>query len=289
MIARLPILAWFVLALLWGSEWMLAASLPAQPALRSLALRYGAAALLLLPWAVRGRPWRWPLARITAVLATGVGLLAIPQIVTAVAAQHLAAAWSLLALAAVPLMLAVAGSGEIATAMCGFAGVVFLVANGLTIHLPQAPWLLCPLAGALALTWSLKRVMSLMEAAALPAFLFVQFVVAAMLTGTVSPMLEKRSLAWSSSQAIGFLVEVLFATVAAYILFYFVLRKLGPAKVGMLQWLQLLISFAQSALLTQVRPGWEALLGAALVLIGLSRAFIIPEQDRALMLQITGS
>ena len=288
---RLPMLAWFALALVWGSEWILSASLPAQPPLLSLSLRYAVASLLLLPWAMRGRLWQMRARDLLSVAMAGAGLLALPQILLTISAHGISPGWSLLALAAVPVLLAVGGHGEIPTAVCGFAGVVFLVANSLTIRPAQLPWLLCPLGGAVILAFTLARAAALREqlrASALGGALFVQCAVGAVLTAGAARVVERQPMVWSGAQLAGLLGSALIATVATYILFYWLLMQLGSAKLGMLQWLQLLVAVVESAVLTQVRPGWELLAGVLLIGIALRRAWSLPEDERGVMLQITG-
>ncbi len=287
---HLPILAWFALALLWGSEWILIASLPAEPPLLFLSLRYALASLLLLPWAIRSHVWHQSLRQIVNIASVGAGLLALPQIMVVIAAHGISPAWSLLSLAAVPVFLAVGGHGEITTAVCGFAGVVLLVANSLTIHPAQLPWLLCPLGAAMILSFTLAHAFAMrqdLRASSLGSVLFVQCVVATVLTAAAAAALERTPLAWSGAVVGGLLGSALIATAVAYIFFYWLLLQLGPEKLGMLQWVQLLVAVAESAMLTRVRPGWEFLAGVLLIGIALRRAFLTSEDERGVMLQIT--
>ncbi|HMJ22307.1 MAG TPA: hypothetical protein VK513_10380, partial [Terriglobales bacterium] len=55
---------------------------------------------------------------------------------------------SLVALAMVPVLLAVSGRLSITPAVCGLAGVLFLADQGLDISVRQSLWLLLPLAAA---------------------------------------------------------------------------------------------------------------------------------------------
>jgi drug/metabolite transporter (DMT)-like permease len=286
----LPLLAWLLLALLWGSEWMLTAWLPAEPPLLSLSLRYAAASLVLLPWALRGQRVQMPRRDLLSVALVGAGLLALPQILLVVSMHGISPAWSLLALGAVPVLLAIGGQGQISTAVCGFGGVLLLLANNLTIHPAQLPWLLCPLAAATILAFTLTRAAAMREQLAgrsLGAALFVQVTVAAALTAAAAAVIERQPLAWSAGQAVGLAVGALLATVAAYVVFYWLLLRAGPARMAMLQWVQLLVAIAESALLAATRPGWEFLAGALLIAIALRRAWMFPEAEQGVMLQIT--
>ena len=282
-----PIAAFLALSLVWGSEWMLAASLPAQPALLSTAARYGVAALLLLPWAVRGRLWRRPLHRLAGCALLGVSILSLPQILIFMSGQGITPAWSLLALALVPVFLAVSGRGEITTAVCGMAGIVFLIADSLTITARQLPWLLCPFGAALLLAWALAGATERLQGMSLVEALFVQFAVAGLVTGLAAMVAERQAMRWSVVQGVGLLASAVIATVGGYVLFFTLLARLGPATLSMLQWLQTLVAAAESAVLMHVRPGWEAAVGALLVIVALARAFADAGRDRGVMLQIT--
>src|SRR5882757_5417196 len=150
-----PIAAFLGLSLLWGSEWILTASLPSQPNLRLLALQYGIAAGLLLPWAIHRRLWGRPLRSLVHVVIVGIGILCLPQILIFIGHGKLPPIVSLIALAAVPVLLAVSGRLMITPAVCGLAGVLLLADQGLGISLRQALWLLFPLAASCILAWAL--------------------------------------------------------------------------------------------------------------------------------------
>ena len=66
---------------------------------------------------------------------------------------------------------------------------------------------------------------------------------------------------WSAAQAVGLVASALLATAAAYLVFYWLLLQIGPARVAMLQWVQLLVAAAESVVLSAARPGWESLWG----------------------------
>src|SRR3954468_17074763 len=100
-----PLAAFLVLSLLWGSGWILRASSPAQPPLRSLAIQYGMGAVILLPWAMYRRLWRRPLRSIASAVSVGIGILCLPQLLIFAGQAHLAPAISIAFLASVPVFL----------------------------------------------------------------------------------------------------------------------------------------------------------------------------------------
>jgi drug/metabolite transporter (DMT)-like permease len=269
----LPIAAFLLLSLLWGSEWMLVASLPAQPHLLVLAIRYGLSAVLLLPWAIRGRLWRTPLRTVANVVIAGVGIMCLPQILISLSKGNLSPAISLVALAIVPVLLAVSGRLSITTAVCGLAGVLFLADRGLGISVRQLPWLLLPLIAAGVLAWALAGAEKHIGGLSIVEALFWQSAASALLLLIASQLLEHETVTWSATAAIGFIVNAGLTAVCGYLLFYWLLAQYGAGRVGLLQWTQTLIATGESALLMHIIPDWSEIAGALLIVIAVVRAF----------------
>jgi drug/metabolite transporter (DMT)-like permease len=283
----LPLAVFAGLSLLWGSEWLLTASLPTQPRLHSLAVEYGIAAVCLLPWAIRRRFWQHRMRSAAGVVIAGVGILCLPQILIFLAGRRLSPSVSLLGLALVRVFLAVSGRLPISLAVCGFAGVVFLADRSLNISAIQLPWLPLPLAAAAVLAWSLvaaekqSDVMSLVEA------LFLQCVAAASLLCIVSPLLEHETITWSAMAAAGFILQAVLTVVCGYLLFYWLLGNRGAGAASMLQWTQPLIVIGESAVLMQPRLLWSDVVGAILVVTAITLAFSNRDSDRGVFFEIT--
>jgi drug/metabolite transporter (DMT)-like permease len=269
----LPIAGFLLLSLLWGSEWMLAASLPAQPHLRALAIRYGISAVLLLPWAIRGRLWRTPLRSVANVVIAGIGIMCLPQILISLSKGKLSPAISLAALAIVPVLLAVSGRLSINIAVCGLAGILFLADRGLGISVYQLPWLLLPLIAAGVLAWALAGAEKHMRGGSIAEALFWQCAASALLLLIASQLLEHETVTWSASAAIGFVVNAGVTTVCGYLLFYWLLAQYGAGRVSMLQWTQTLIATGESAVLMRISPDWSEIAGALLIVIAVVWAF----------------
>lgn len=274
------------LSLLWGSEWILTASVPAEPHLRALAIRYGLSAVLLLPWAIRRRMWRRPLRTVGNAFIVGTGILCLPQILIAVSAEHLSPAIALAAVGAVPVLLAISGRLTITTAVCGLGGVLFLAANGLSIAMRQVPWLLFPLAAAAVLAWALAAAEKLLPEISMVEAMFGQFAISALLLSMASPLLEHETVTWSATAGLGFVVGSAFMTVCGYLLFYWLLGKFGAGRVSMLQWAQPLVATAESVVLLHIRPDWSAVAGGILVVLAIAWAFS-DWDDRGVILEIT--
>ena len=269
----LSIAAFLLLSLLWGSEWMLTASLPTQPQLRVLAIRYGLSTVLLLPWAIRGRLWRTPLRSVANVVIVGVGIMSLPQILISLSKGNLSPAIFLVALAIVPVLLAVSGRLSITIAVCGLAGVLFLADRGLDISAYQLPWLLLPLIAATVLAWALAGAEKHMRGVSIAEALFCQCVASALLLLIASRLLEHETVTWSATAAIGFVVNAGLTAVCGYLLFYWLLAQYGAGRASMLQWTQTLIATAESAVLMRISPDWSEIAGAILIVIAVVWAF----------------
>jgi drug/metabolite transporter (DMT)-like permease len=274
------------LSLLWGSEWLLTASVPAEPHLRALAIRYGLSAVLLLPWAIRFRLWHRPLRAIGKTFIVGTGILCLPQILIAVSAGHLSPAITLAAVGAIPVLLAISGRLTITTAVCGLGGVLFLAANGLSIAMRQVPWVLFPLAAAAVLAWALAAAERHLPEISIVEAMFGQFTISALLLSIASPLLEHETVTWSATAGLGFVIGTALMTVCGYLLFYWLLGKSGAGRASMLQWAQPLVATVESVVLVHIRPDWSAVAGAILIVLAIVWAFSNWD-DQGVILEIT--
>ena len=281
--------AFLGLSLLWGSEWILTSSLPAQPRLRALALQYGISAALLLPWVIRRRLWRRSLRCIAQVVIIGTGILCLPQILIFASNGKLSPVLPLVALATVPVLLAIGGRLTISPSVCGLAGVLFLCDQGLYIAMRESLWLLLPLAAACLLACALAGAELHMQEISVVEALFVQCLVAAPLLWIASQLFEHEPLTWSATAAIGFVVNAALTTVCGYLLFYWLLSKFGAGRVSMLQWMQPLVATTESAVLMHIKPDWTVLAGAILIAIAVVWAFSNRDHDGGVFFEITQS
>jgi drug/metabolite transporter (DMT)-like permease len=188
-------------------------------------------------------------------------------------------------MAAVPVLLAISGRLSITTAVCGLAGVLFLAGNGLGIAIHQLPWLLLPLAAAGVLAVALAVVEKHLRGISIAEALFVQCAISALLLWIVS-LLEHQAVTWSTTAALGFLIDAAVMTVGGYLLFYWLLGKSGAATVSMLQWTQPLIATVESVVLLHIRPDWTAALGASLIVAATVGVFLNLD-ERGVIIEIT--
>jgi drug/metabolite transporter (DMT)-like permease len=285
----LPLAAFVGLSLLWGSGWLLRASTPAQPRLRSLAIQYAIAAAVLLPWAIRRRLWRRPLRSIVTAVIVGLGILCLPQLLIFMSAGKLSPAITVACLAMVAVFLAITGRLAITPAVVGLAGVLFLLDRGLDISVRQLPWLLLPLTAAGVLAWGLGTAEKHMQRLSIVEALFGQCVASAVLLFLASEILEDEAVNWSVTVATGFAISAVFATVCGYLLFYWLLGKFGAGRVSTLQWTQPLVATLETLLLAGGHPDWSLITGATLIVFAVLWVLSNREDGGGVIFEITRS
>jgi drug/metabolite transporter (DMT)-like permease len=285
----LPVAAFLILSLLWGSGWVLKAASPTQPPLRSLAIQYGIGAVFLLPWAIYRRIWCRPSRSIADAIVVGIGVLCLPQLLTFSSRGKLPSTIPIVLLATVPVILAVSGRIAITTAVGGLAGVLFLLDRGLDISIRQSPWILLPLAAACTLAWALVRAEALLKTMSIGELLFGQCAVSSLLLFIASLLFEHETVNWSAATAIGFAINAALTTVGGYLLFYWLLDKTGAGRASLLQWTQPLVATMESMLVMLLRPDWSMFVGTTLIVIAIAWAFSNRDDDRGVILEITQS
>jgi drug/metabolite transporter (DMT)-like permease len=285
----LPLAAFLGLSLLWGSGWLLRASTPTQPPLRSLAIQYAIAAVVLLPWALRRRLWRRPLRSIANAVIVGIGILCLPQLLIFASGDKLSPTITIACLATVAVFLAITGRLAITSAVVGLAGVLFLFDRGLDISIRQLPWLLLPLTAAAVLAWALGAAEKHMQMLSIVEALFGQCVISAILLFLASEILERETVSLSVTVATGFAVSAILSTVLGYLLFYWLLGKFGAGRVSTLQWTQPLVGTLESVLLSGGRPDWTLITGATLIVLAILWVLSNREGDGGVIFEITRS
>ncbi|MCU1313063.1 MAG: Permease of the drug/metabolite transporter superfamily [Acidobacteriaceae bacterium] len=249
-------------------------------------MRYGLAALLLSPWAIRRSIWRRGARALSGTAFIGFGILCLPQWLIFVSAPHLPPALPVIALAIVPVLLAIAGRIGLSTAMCGLAGALFLIGNGVSLTAREMPWLLLPAAAAAILAWALATADKRLRSMTVVEALFVQCMAAAAFFAVCSRAAPPDPMRWSGTAFAVFALTACGATVGGYLLFYALLRQYGAGRISTLQWAQTLVATTESAVLLRVRPSWEGYLGALLIVVGLVMA-LSQEREGGVMLEIT--
>jgi drug/metabolite transporter (DMT)-like permease len=175
----------------------------------------------------------------------------------------------------------------ITPAVCGLAGVLFLADQGPDISLRQSLWLLFPLAATCLLAWALACAEKIMGEISIAEALFGQFTVCSFLLFIASQLMEHEALTWSATTAMGFAIDAALIVVCGYLLFYWLLGKLGAGRVSTLQWTQPFVATAESAALMAIRPGWAFISGGILIVIATVWVFSNRDQAGGVLFEIT--
>jgi drug/metabolite transporter (DMT)-like permease len=300
-----------LLAVLWGSQWMLDASLlRGLPPLATGALSCLLAGMVLLPfaWRARGRLRSLRLLRDSVLI--GAGLIAVPQLLLGLAGARAGFADRAAIFAAVPLMVASSSARTrslLPLCVAGFAGIALVVADALTLTWRALPVLLAVVAAAVVIAAMLVFAQSTFADSALgksvrnhtvplAASVCIQMLCAGALlaiaalislTSAGSPQVLHGLWPLDADGRWGIALGAM-VTGGGYLLLFSVLRVLPAAKVAAVQWLQTLVTVAEAAWLFGQRPGWQMLLGALVAMGSLVLLLQASEDADRLTLRITG-
>jgi drug/metabolite transporter (DMT)-like permease len=279
---RRTALAFALIGLLWGSAWIPTTEILKEiPPLRAGALRFAIAAAFTGILAICGRlrPGKTP-TRITAALfgnafVLSVAALALPYALIAWAASHLSSAgipalYALMPLVAL-LMTGESGTGAITALVIGIAGVVLLVAQGISFSLAQFGGVFVVLCAVVLGAFSLKYAKTHLRIPDLLLSSTIQFVSAAVLLGMASLIMERTQPPAPNPQAILWLPVLWLLALSIVIsgitlpLLYWLLTRVEAWQAALLQWISTLVAVAEAALLLHARPTPEQAIGAACI------------------------
>jgi drug/metabolite transporter (DMT)-like permease len=233
------------------------------------------------------RLWRWLPHNFIHVVLVGAGILCFPQILIFLSSGKLPPVMPIVALATVPVLLAISDRLTITLAVCGLAGVLFLVDHSLDISMHSSLWLLFPLAAACVLAWALASAEKHMQEVPIVDALFWQCVASALLLLIASQLLEHEAITWSATAAMDFVANAALITVCGYLLFYWLLRTFGAGRVSMLQWTQPLVATVESTVLIRIRPDWTVITGVILIVLAIVWAFSNRDDAGGVLFEIT--
>jgi probable blue pigment (indigoidine) exporter len=269
-------LAFVAVGILWGSAWIPnSVLLRNMPSMRAGALRFAIAAasvglVALVLRLRRGAALAISRSTFRVALVLGATGLALPYALTAWAAGQVSSGTVAVLFAFMPLAsLLLSGeiaSGSIPGLVIGIGGVVFLVANGVSVSSSQVggiALITCSVVlGALSLNYAkahLRRPDLLVSVA-------IQFAFAAVLLGVFSAATERSHPAfWTREALVSLLVLGIVVSGLTLPIVYWLLFGLRSWQVAALQWTATFVAVAESAWLLRARPSLEMWAGAALV------------------------
>ena len=252
-------LAFITLALIWGSTWITANALQLPP-LRASAIRFLLSALFLLPFIARKR-WPWPRGRaLRYLLLLSVSMVVVPLLLLLWARPQLPSATVLVSFAAMPLIVALLTNTiegrtvpyrALQATIVGLAGIT--LAAGITFSLAQAEAAVVVLVAVVATAASslvARRELKGLHPCVLTACLLAP---AAVLLLAASLIFERGQIdLWDRGAATAILLLSLVAGSVAYSIYFWLLQEVEAYQIAMLQWLQPIVGFAESALYLRV-------------------------------------
>ena len=256
------LLPYIAVSLLWGSSWIANQQIGDQVTPLALgALRFAIAAVIVMPFA------RMPSqAAIGHAGVLGVTMLSLPYALLVWSGVHGAGNWTPLAYAALPLFVAAAGWRP---AMIVAVGATLVLLSGALPWSPRKALWAAPILAAVA-----SQGFALLYARRHPpgrTELPIQFLAAAVLVASLSRAFERAPRVgpwsgWSPADLVALAALSTLGTALAYWLYYRLLVRLEPSQAASTQWLQLVFTVGESALIFGRRPPL-AMLGSIAILI----------------------
>ena len=266
--------AFGALGLVWGSEWMVVRSIDLPP-LRSLAIRYALAAVILV---VAGRVRRkkaagagvWGLSAFS-----GATLVALPTVLTVWASGRLSPGLLVVILAMTPLIAALlegrARGALLAPLVGGMGGTALLASQGLSFASIQRAGAAAALAAAISIAWSVIFVRRRLPEVGVATLAAIQLGVSAALLGVSSLAMEGRFS--FSLTAEGWFFEMLlavFGAAVAFPLYYWLLGRTESFELTAVQWVVTVLGVAEGLVLVREAPSLRMGAGTAIVAASLA-------------------
>lgn len=272
-------LAYLGCALIWGTTWYaIRACIAEYPTYAALALRFGIAALVLLPIAVRLRPWPprpvWKYLVLAGVLDAGAYLLVYlgeERISGAIAAVLYGTQPLILALLLVATRIERITRRHLIGSLVSLAGVAVIFLDQLDLSMAQAVGVLLLLGSVVVATlYSMVMKQYVKDVHGVVATTIFLGVTAAVLV--VIALIANEPLPWPPppQATIALLYLGLVGSVAAFLLYFWLLAKTTLLITSTLVFVYPLVAIVVDALFERALPlGPRTLLGAAITLGGL--------------------
>jgi drug/metabolite transporter (DMT)-like permease len=290
-LSRLQYLAFVTLSLIWGSTWMAIRVLVRDaPPFRAAAARFLLATLLLiaiifakrLPWPATGRQWR-------ALVVLGITFIGLPYGLLFWAERRITSSLTAVIFSSYPLFVAcftplVTGQRVPRRAVYGMVwalgGIAVLLFRGLSLSSYLLAGGLAVIVAVLTSAWSsiyakheLKEVNPLVGTT-------VQFAVAAPFLYVVSFAQERGTAStWTPSSILALAFLVVFGSVIAFSIYYWLLHSLLPHQLSTLTLIVPLIAIIEGALILR-EPVPPVMLIASLVVLAAVGSILRAEDEK---------
>jgi len=265
--------AFVTIGLIWGSAWLVQQTLQTPgDQLQFSALSYGFSAVVL---GIIGLIFRLPRPRIKECgycVILGVTLVSLPYLLSLYASPHVSSSLAIIVLSLTPLVatfLLDAPWSARNAAIAGTAGVVLVVADTASTSSRQLGGVGLLLIGVAAVAISLvlaKKYLSQIHPVFMSSMLLA---VAAIILGLTGIFESGRTATAFQTVPWMQLAWVCAGNSIAYVLYFWLLKRIRPDQLASIIWLQFLVSLAEGALLFHPRIQLQMLAGILVVAGGL--------------------
>ena len=263
-----------MLALIWGSIWMMQDALHhAVPPLRFMALSFLIGAALLLPFLSRQHIPSGTGLRASLILSAT--MMALPTLLVFEAARYIAFSDYMLVSAALPLLLALMSRwmnpehsvprSAAQVMILGLGGVMLMLPSGISLVFTWSRCLgVCSVVLAIVMQAGsylyAKRTLRDVQPAATAS---IQLFFAGIILGLCSFALERgQTTAWNTPAQLALILSGLLGSAAAYWQLYALLQSLEAYQVSSIYMLVPIVSIAEGAILLRAPLTWNLLVGA---------------------------
>lgn len=282
---RIPA-AYLAVGFLWGSAWLVAASRQSRWA-AFLVFLFAA----LPPAALSLSTRRW--TRIVPSMILGAAMIGFPWLLNLLAADYVSSSIVAVAGALLPLFTLLAAGDDAAripALVAGVGGVALMLSQGLSIFSSGIAGILLIL---LSLSWNTfaliyaRRTLSVRE---IPASLAIQFLTGAGIAGAYGLLAPHDFRDSISPSALSIIVaEAVLVQLLGMAIYYWLLLRVESWQAASVQWVAILVSVVESAIVFHGRPSGQMYAGAALTFGAILWLFRGGKSTPSLTLEITSS
>ena len=293
-------IAFAALCLVWGSTWLAIRILVEQvPPIRAVALRFAIAVGVLVPVIV-ARRLKMPRGRaLLANVILSVTMIAVPIALIFWAETRVPSGMTAVLFSGVPLAAGLYANSAnkrrmphsaMLALLAGIGGMLLLLSSAFSASLDQAVGAMVVIAAVIST--GISSVYAKKELAAVHPLVstMLQLSVGAILLAVVSAVLERgRPSHWNGDALAALLFLSLGATVFAFPLYFWLLKKMEAHQIGTIQWFEPLVAVVEGAILLREPLSWRMIVGGTIVLASVVYVMRAGEEDDATVtLKITG-
>lgn len=269
------------------------------PPIRSAALRFAIAVMVLVPILVARRV-KLPRGRaLLANLVLSATMIAVPYALIFWAETRVSSGMTAVLFAAMPLVAGLYTNymdgrqmpySAMLPLMLGVGGMLLVLSSAFSTSLDQAVGAIVVLAAVVSAGVSSVYAKRELEAVNPLMSTCLQLGGGAALLSLMSAILERDQPShWNIPAVTALMFLSLGASVFAFPLYFWLLKEMEAYQIGTIQWFEPLVAVAEGAILLHEPLSWRMSLGGAIILASVFRVMTVREQDDATVtIKITG-